>query len=128
MAGLKASGCSPGGTGSQQVMLQVRFAEVNRAAMTEAFDVMLPKFLEFHAANGYELIIAQHYAWMGDRDKAFEWLDKHDREMTWGVRDHLTRPWYRKLHDDPRWEQYRMKVGVPTELVESLEFSIELPD
>lgn len=32
--------------------------------------------------------------------------------MTWGIRQHLTRPWYGKLHGDPRWqalpERYQM--------------------
>jgi len=79
---------------------------------SEEFDALLPVYLEFHEREGYETLIAQLYAWLGDKDRAFEWLAKHDREMTWNIRIHLTRPWYRKLHDDPRWqallEQYQM--------------------
>lgn len=95
--------------------------------MTEAFDAMLPKFLEFHAANGYELIIAQHYAWMGDSDKAFEWLNKHDRENTWGIRDHLTRPWYRKLHDDPRWQALLEEYQMTAADFEAIDLTIRMP-
>ena len=34
-------------------------------------------------------------------------------------------PLLTNLHDDPRWEQFRMKVGMPTQLIRSLEFSID---
>jgi len=79
---------------------------------SEEFAALLPAYLEFHEREGYETLVAQLYAWLGDKDRAFEWLAKHDREMTWNIRSHLTRPWYRKLHGDPRWqallEQYQM--------------------
>jgi len=95
--------------------------------MTEAFDALLPKFLEFHAANGFELTIAQLYAWLGDKDTAFEWLDKHEREMTWNIRDHLTRPWYRKLHDDPRWQALLEKYQMTAKDFEAIDLTIRMP-
>lgn len=95
--------------------------------MTEEFDALLPRFLEFHAVDGYELIIAQHYAWMGEKDKAFEWLDKHDREMTWNIRDHLTRPWYRKLHDDPRWQALLEEYQMTRADFEAIDLTIRMP-
>jgi tetratricopeptide (TPR) repeat protein len=95
--------------------------------LTEQFDALLPKFLEYHAANGHDLLIAQHYAWMGDKDKAFEWLDRHDREMTWGIRDHLTRPWYRKLHDDPRWQALLEEYQMTASDFEAIDLTIRMP-
>ncbi len=95
--------------------------------LTEEFDALLPKFLEFHAANGYELLIAQLYAWLGDKDTAFDWLQKHNREMTWGIRDHLTRPWYRKLHDDPRWRALLEEYQMTEEDFEAIDLTIRMP-
>lgn len=95
--------------------------------LTEKYDALLPRFLEFHSADGLQLIVAQLYAWLGEKDAAFEWLDKHDREMSWGIRDHLTRPWYRKLHGDPRWqallEQYQMTEAD----FEAIDLTIRMP-
>jgi adenylate cyclase len=93
---------------------------------SEEFDALLPEFLEFHEKD-YALIVAQMYAWIGDKEEAFRWLDKHDREMTWPIRLHLTRPWYRKLHDDPRWQALLEQYGMTEEKLASLDLDIRLP-
>jgi TolB-like protein len=56
--------------------------------------------------------IATTYAWHGDPDKAFEWLDiafeQRDSQMT-------TLPiaqWLAPLHDDPRWEKILDRMGL----------------
>ena len=52
------------------------------------------------------------YAWHGDPDKAFEWLDiafkQKDRYMT----QLIFNPWLASLHDDPRWEKILDKMGL----------------
>ena len=93
---------------------------------SEEFDALLPEFLEVHEKD-YALIVAQMYAWIGNKDEAFRWLDKHDREMTWPIRLHLTRPWYRKLHDDPRWQALLEQYGMTEEKLASLDLDIRLP-
>lgn len=95
--------------------------------LTDEFEALLPKFLEAHAADPYEGIVAQFYAWLGDADEAFAWLDKHEREMSWGIRNHLTRPWYRKLHDDPRWQALLEKYQMTEEDFEAIDLTIRMP-
>jgi TolB-like protein len=56
--------------------------------------------------------VALTYAWHGDPDKAFEWLDiafkQKDRFMT----QLIFNPWLASLHDDPRWEKILDKMGL----------------
>lgn len=76
---------------------------------------------------------ATAYAFRGEKDAAFEWLEKaiaSPPDPISGRLQHvqaIVDPLFHSLHDDPRWEQLRMKVGMPTELIESLEFSIDIP-
>jgi adenylate cyclase len=92
----------------------------------EEFDALLPEFLEVHEED-FPLMVAQLYAWIGDKDEAFRWLDQHSREMTWDIRSHLTRPWYRNLHDDPRWQALLEQYQMTEEKLASLDLDIRLP-
>ena len=87
----------------------------------------LPEFIEFHEEIGATLIIAQLYAWIGDNDEAFRWLDTHDRVQTWNIRSHLTRLWYRKIYDDPRWQALLEQYQMTGEMLGSLDLDIRLP-
>ena len=57
--------------------------------------------------------IAQVYAWRGETDKAFEWLEisfaSHDTGLLAILRD----PLMRGLHDDPRYKSVVTKLGLP---------------
>jgi hypothetical protein len=56
--------------------------------------------------------IAAVHAWRGDRDKAFEWLARFDRE---GARRGLlrTQPFLAGIRDDPRFPELLGKFEVP---------------
>jgi TolB-like protein len=58
--------------------------------------------------------IAEVYAWRGETDKAFEWLqislDNHDT----GLLSLLIDPLMRSLRNDPRYKAMLEKVGLPT--------------
>lgn len=60
--------------------------------------------------------IAQVYAWRGETDKAFEWLqtsfDTHDT----GTLSLLIDPLLKGLHSDPRYRALLAKTGLPTSL------------
>jgi hypothetical protein len=45
------------------------------------------------------------YAWHGDRDKAFEWLDIAIEKRSLYMTNLLINLWMAPLHDDPRWEK-----------------------
>jgi hypothetical protein len=57
--------------------------------------------------------IAEVYAWRGETDKAFEWLqvslDNHDT----GLLSLLIDPLMRSLHHDSRYSEMLTKVGLP---------------
>lgn len=112
--------------GGEYVGFPGHLETLHALGMTEQFDALLPKFLEFHA-NGYELLVAQLYGWLGDKDAAFEWLDKHNRQMTWDIRNHLTRPWYRNLHDDHRWQALLEKYQMTETDFEAIDLTIRMP-
>jgi len=92
----------------------------------EEFDTLLSEFIEGLEKEN-PLYLAQVYAWIGNKDEAFRLLDRHSREDTWQIRDHLTRPWYRKLHDDPRWQVLLEQYEMTDEKLASLDFDIRLP-
>lgn len=72
--------------------------------------------------------VADVYAWTGDVDAAFEWLEKAygpDLEGSFRV---FFNPVYHHLHDDLRWNAMREKVGFSEERLEAIEFEVNLPD
>ena len=60
--------------------------------------------------------IAQVYAWRGETEKAFEWLqiafDNHDT----GMLSLLIDPLFRGLHHDARFNSLLVKIGLPVKL------------
>ena len=52
------------------------------------------------------------YAWHGDLDKAFEWLDIAFEQKDSYMTQLIFNPWLAPLHDDPRWEKTLDKVGL----------------
>jgi len=56
--------------------------------------------------------IAHVYAWTGDADKAFEWLDRAVAMAEGGIGNSRRIPWLEPLHGDPRWEAYLEKLGI----------------
>lgn len=71
--------------------------------------------------------VARVYAWIGDNDKAFEWLDKmlEIEGPEWvGLVD---TDYYEKIKSDPRWRALRKKHGYDDDAVEDVEINITLP-
>jgi len=52
------------------------------------------------------------YAWHGDLDKAFEWLDIAFEQKDGFMTQLIFNPWLANLHDDPRWEPILEKMGL----------------
>ncbi len=50
--------------------------------------------------------IAHVYAWIGDKDTAFEWLTKAVQDEEEGLSTQFQRPLLTSLHDDPRWDTF----------------------
>jgi len=75
-------------------------------------------------------LIAEAHAWIGDRESAFEWLEK---AYSWDERYGLQGYWFhrimflpiwRKLHDDPRWSELRERMNMSQARLDAIELSI----
>ncbi len=66
-------------------------------------------------ANTGAYFVAQTYAYRGDHDRAFEWLERaynqKDVSLTWIVGEPLFEP----ISEDPRYKAFLRKMNLPTE-------------
>ena len=73
---------------------------------------VLEEMIEKYAHNGaYQ--IAGVYAWRGERDKAFEWLDRAYAQRDGGLPDLKFDPFLVKLRDDPRYAAMLNRLNLP---------------
>jgi TolB-like protein/Tfp pilus assembly protein PilF len=90
-------------------------------------DAALRALVDKYGADQPE-VIGTTYAYRGDTDRAFEWLDKaaaiHDPNVS-GV---LTDPLCESLHDDPRWMPFLRKIGYAPEQLAKIELKVTLPN
>jgi hypothetical protein len=56
--------------------------------------------------------IADVYAYRGDKDKAFEWLERARRQRDAGLPSLRVDPYLKNLHDDPRWNAFLRSMGL----------------
>lgn len=77
--------------------------------------------------GGYALGIATVYAYTGEIDLAFEWLDRLlDRGgRPLGI---AYDPFFSELRADPRWPGVLERMGVSPEQLEALDFQVTLPE
>jgi serine/threonine-protein kinase len=66
---------------------------------------------EFHDVSAYQ--IAQAYAYRGETDKAFEWLDRAYRQRDGGLADMKGDPLLRRIEQDPRYAVFMKKMNLP---------------
>ena len=72
----------------------------------------MQQYLIDEGSDRWANTIAMNFAWHGDLDAAFEWLniayDQRDSYMS----NLIFNPWMASLHDDPRWEEILDKMGL----------------
>jgi TolB-like protein len=56
--------------------------------------------------------IAKGYAYCGDVDQAFEWLERAYTQRNTGLSQVKLQPLLRNLHGDPRWKPFLKKMGL----------------
>jgi TolB-like protein/Tfp pilus assembly protein PilF len=71
--------------------------------------------------------IAYVYAYRGEADKAFEWLDKAIEYGDPGLSGIVTENLFDRIHADPRWLPFLRKVGYAPEQLAKIEFKVTLP-
>jgi TolB-like protein/Tfp pilus assembly protein PilF len=72
--------------------------------------------------------IAYVYAYRGEADKAFEWLDKAVEYGDGGLGEIVTETLFDKIRADPRWLPFLRKIGKDPETLAKIEFKVTLPD
>jgi len=90
-----------------------------------ASDAALAKEIEQDQKDG-AYNIAYVYAFRGEADKAFEWLDK-EYNGSGGFAEIVTENLFDKIHADPRWLPFLRKVGKAPEQLAKIEFKVTLP-
>jgi lipoprotein NlpI len=68
--------------------------------------------------------IASGYAFCGDADKAFEWLDKAVAYQDPGLGEIVTENLFDKIHSDPRWLPFLRKIGRAPDQLAKIEFKV----
>jgi TolB-like protein/Flp pilus assembly protein TadD len=71
--------------------------------------------------------IAYVYAYRGEADKAFAWLDKAVEYGDSGLGEIATEKLFDNIHADPRWQAFLRKVGKAPEQLAKIEFKVTLP-
>ncbi len=64
-------------------------------------------------ADDAQFQIACVYAWLGDADRAFDWLDRAISEHDGGVADLRMEPLLRGLRSDPRYKAIEKRLNLP---------------
>jgi hypothetical protein len=57
--------------------------------------------------------VAQAYAWRGERDKAFEWLERAYQQQDAGLTGIKIDPLPASLRSDPRYKAFLRKMNLP---------------
>jgi TolB-like protein/tetratricopeptide (TPR) repeat protein len=69
--------------------------------------------------------IAHVYAWVGETDEVFAWLEKeYEANGLGGV---MVDNFFKNLHDDPRWLPLLEKAGVSVDQLKAIEFDVTMP-
>jgi hypothetical protein len=56
--------------------------------------------------------IAEVHAYRGDKDRAFEWLERARQQRDAGLNFLRTDPFLANLHGDPRWNAFLRTIGL----------------
>jgi tetratricopeptide (TPR) repeat protein len=78
----------------------------------EASDAALQELGDKHG-NEAAYQFAEACAWRGEIDRAFEWLERAYTQRDPGLAISCSDPFFRPLHDDPRWVPFMRKMGFP---------------
>jgi tetratricopeptide (TPR) repeat protein len=93
----------------------------------EAFEKYLAELRE-RWGDQWPSEIAHVYAWTGNPDAAFEWLDKAVAMDEGGIRESRQVMLLDPLHDDPRWQAYLERLGISDAQLANIELEVKPPE
>ena len=92
---------------------------------TDESDAALAELIEQHEQD-VPFQIAYIYAWRGEADLAFEWLDKSVEYKDAGLFLIARNRFFSNIHDDPRWLPFLESIGRSPEQLAAIEFKVTL--
>jgi tetratricopeptide (TPR) repeat protein len=106
----------------KMIGLPMAYHALGRKADSDAaLAALIAKYEKDAASN-----IAYVYAYRGEADKAFEWLDK-EYNGSGSFTEILTENLFDNIHADPRWLPFLRKLGKAPEQLAKIEFRVTLP-
>ncbi len=87
-----------------------RFDAGDKAASQTALDTLASRYA---AVGAYQ--VAQAYAWRGEKDQAFAWLERARQQEDAGVMTLGFDPFMRRLHGDARYGQWLRRLNLADE-------------
>ena len=81
--------------------------------------------LEQDWGEQYPQQTAQAFAYVGQADKAFEWLQRSLPDATIQLQTEFPEPLYDRLRDDPRWVEIMRLIGRTSEQMQAIPFSLD---
>ena len=99
----------------------------NLITESKSSDLALAELLEKYAGN-MTYNIAYLYAYRGESDAAFRWLEKAIAVDDAGVGEVLTEPLFANIHNDPRWLPFLRKLGKAPEQLATIEMTVQFPE
>ena len=104
--------------------LPLAYCALGRKADADAaFASLIAKYAKDAPAN-----IAYDYAYCGEADPAFAWLDKAVAYQDPGLSGIVTENLFDKIRHDPRWLPFLRKIGYAPEQLAKIQFTVTLPD
>jgi tetratricopeptide (TPR) repeat protein len=104
----------------RMIGLPLAYCALGRKADTDAtLNALIAKYEKDGPYN-----IAHVYAFCGDADKAFEWLDKAVTYQDPGLSEIVTENLFDNIHSDPRWLPFLRKIGKAPEQLAKIEFKM----
>jgi adenylate cyclase len=105
-----------------QGMAVVQYARGDHGASDAALEQFIAKY-----AQSWPYNIAAVYAYRGDADRAFEWLERAFELRDSGIVSLGADPQFRTLHRDSRWLPLLTKLGQSPEQLARVDLDAELP-
>ncbi len=98
-------------TGDGYGQAGVAMAEFSRGHARESQQALDQQIAEYAQGSAYQ--IAEVYAWRGEKDKAFEWLNRAIDQNDGGLTFIKTDPLIASLVKDPRYAALLTRMGLP---------------
>jgi TolB-like protein/Tfp pilus assembly protein PilF len=100
----------------------VWYALGDKIKSNAALSELIKKYEKESAYN-----IAYVYAFRGDADRAFEWLNKAVSFQDAGLSVIIRQAQFANIRNDPRWLPFLRKIGKAPEQIAAIKFDVKLP-